>query len=180
MRSTKSETSKGGKAIPEGYHTVTPFIIAKGAADLLEFMTSAFGALELSRMTGEDGKIGHAEARIGDSIVMVFDSKSDWPDTPAFIRLYVEDCDAMYQQALQAGGISVTNPTNMPWGDRVSRIGDPFGNIWWIMTRIEEVKPDIIEKRYREKEYMDAMQYVQESDFFPMSRLKKWPSGHIK
>jgi len=176
----KSETSKKAKGIPQGYQTVTPFIIVKGAADLIEFLSNAFGALELSRMAGEDGKIGHAEVKIGDSIVMLFDSKDGWPETPAFLRIYVEDCDEMYQQALHAGGRSVTNPTNMPWGDRVCRIGDPFGNIWWIMTRIEEVKPEVIEKRYREKEYMDAMQYVQEADFFPKTKLKDWPSGHIK
>ena len=180
MKKEKSEANNEVTAIPEGYHTVTPFIIVKGAADLLAFTASAFGALELSRMTGDDGKITHAEARIGDSVIMIFDSKEEWPDTPAFLRLYVEDCDAMYHQAIRAGGISVTNPTNMPWGDRISRIGDPFGNIWWIMTRTENVKPEVIEKRYREKEYMDAMQYVQEADFFPMARLKNWPTGHIK
>jgi PhnB protein len=176
----KSETGRKVKDVPEGYHTVTPFIIAKGAADLIEFLTNGFGALELSRMTDEDGKIGHAEVRIGDSVIMLFDSKEGWPETPSFLRIYVEDCDDMYQQALHAGGRSVTNPTNMPWGDRVCRIGDPFGNIWWIMTRIEEVKPEVIERRYREKEDMDAMQYVQEADFFPTMRQGNWPSGHIK
>jgi len=119
----KSETGRKVNGVPEGYHTVTPFIIAKGAADLIEFLTNAFGALELSRTTDEDGKIGHAEVRIGDSVIMFFDSKEGWPETPPFLRIYVEDCDDMYQQALHAGGRSVTNPTNMPWGDRVCRIG---------------------------------------------------------
>jgi PhnB protein len=120
----------------------------------------------------EDGGIGHAEVRIGDSVVMMFDAKADWPETPAFLRFYVEDCDAVYQQALKAGAISVTKPTNMPWGDRVCRVGDPFGNLWWIMTRIEDVSPEEEEKRYGQKEYMDAMQYVQSAEFFPSDKLK--------
>jgi PhnB protein len=95
----------------------------------------------------EDGGIGHAEVRIGDSVVMMFDAKADWPETPAFLRFYVEDCDAVYQQALKAGAISVTKPTNVPWGDRICRVDDPFGNLWWIMTRIEDVSPEEEEKR---------------------------------
>jgi PhnB protein len=129
MKSTKSKTGKKVKTVPGGYHTVTPFIIVKGAAQLLDFMANAFGAVEVARVPGENDTIGHAETKIGDSIVMTFDSKEGWPDTPAFIRLYVEDCDATYQQALKAGGVSVTVPTNMPWGDRGCRVGDPFGNI---------------------------------------------------
>ena len=78
-------------------------------------MANAFGAVELTRVAGENNTIGHAETKIGDSVVMTFDSKEDWPATPAFVRLYVEDCDATYRQALNAGGISITVPTNMPW-----------------------------------------------------------------
>ena len=173
MKSAKSHTKKKVKAVPEGYHTVTPFIIAKGAAQLLDFMAAAFGAVELARVPAENNTIGHAETKIGDSIVMTFDSKPDWPETPAFIRLYVEDCDTTYEQALKAGGISVTVPTNMPWGDRGCRVGDPFGNIWWIMTRLEDLSPGEIEQRYGQQEYLDAMQYVQSADFFPLARMKK-------
>ena len=173
MKSAKSQTDKEVRPVPEGYHTVTPFIIVKGAAQFLSFMANAFGAVELARVPGENNTIGHAEAKIGDSIVMTFDSKEDWPETPAFIRLYVENCDATYQQALSAGGISVTVPTNMPWGDRGCRVGDPFGNIWWIMTRIEDLSPEEIEQRYGQQEYLDAMQYVQSADFFPLTRMRK-------
>lgn len=162
----RPETPKKVRPIPEGYYTVTPFVIVKGAAKLLDFVREAFGAQEMARVPGENGTIGHAETRIGDSVVMMFDSKEGWPETPAFLRLYVEDCDTTYQQALDAGATSVTRPTNMPWGDRAFRVRDPLGNVWWIMTRIEDVSPEEEGKRWGQKEYVDAMQYVQSADFF--------------
>src|SRR5256884_4120414 len=94
--------------IPEGYHTVTPWIITRDTDKLLDFIKQTFGAEELGRVYNEDGTIGHAEAKIGDSIVMAFDAKEEWPDTPCFLRLYVSDGDAMYQRALAAGATSVT------------------------------------------------------------------------
>jgi PhnB protein len=167
-------TTKPNKVrpIPEGYYTVTPWIISRDTAKLLDFVKEAFDAEELGRVYNEDGTIGHAETRIGDSVVMMFDAKGEWPETPAFLRLYVEDCDATYQQALKAGATSVTKPTNMPWGDRVGRVSDPLGNLWWIQTRIEDVSPEEEEKRYGQKEYIDAMQYVQSAEFFPSDKLK--------
>lgn len=152
--------------IPEGYTTVTPFVIVKGAAEFIEFTKKAFDAEEITRV-GEDGAIGHAEVRIGNAIVMLFDSKKDWPPTPAFLRLYVDDCDAVYGQALQAGGVSVTKPTDVPWGDRVARVRDPFGNLWWIMTRMENLTEEELGQRYSEQKYIDAMEYVQGAKFFP-------------
>jgi uncharacterized glyoxalase superfamily protein PhnB len=156
------------RPIPEGYHSVTPFINAKGAAQLLDFMRDAFGAEEIARVEMEDGTIGHAETRIGDSIVMLFDAKDEWPWTPSFLRIYVHDGDAMFAQALKAGGSSITEMTNMPWGDRVGRIRDPLGNLWWIMTRIEDVGEEEMGRRYGEQKYVDAMQYVQSAEFFPV------------
>jgi PhnB protein len=167
----KTDIPGAVRPVPEGYHTVTPFVIVKGAAQLIDFMKEAFGGIEIARViTGEDGAIGHAEVRVGDSVVMMFDAKEEWPETPAFLRLYVEDCDATYQQALKAGATSVTKPTHMPWGDRVARVRDPLGNLWWIMTRIEDVDEAEMEKRAGEKEYIDAMQYVQSAEFFPPRR----------
>lgn len=153
--------------VPEGYHAVTPFINVKGAAQLLDFTREAFGAEEIARVESEDGSIGHAETRIGDSVVMMFDSKPEWPWTPSFLRLYVGDCDAVYEQALNAGGTSVTRPTDMPWGDRVARVRDPSDNLWWIMTRIENVDEAEMERRFGEKQYIDAMAYVESAEFFP-------------
>ena len=105
--------------IPEGCSTVMPWIISRDTARLLDFMKQAFGAQELSRMYNEDGTIGHAEVKIGDSIVGGFDADEGWPDIPCFLRLYVEDADAVYQQALSAGAISVTEMTSLIWGGQV-------------------------------------------------------------
>lgn len=169
MISHEKETGTADKVrpVPDGYHTVTPFIIVKGAARFLDFMKEAFNATETGRMTKEYGTISHAEARIGDAVVMTFDSREEWPETPGFLRLYVEDCDATYRQSLKAGASSVTEPTDMPWGDRVCRVRDPLNNIWWIMTHTEDVTPEEMEKRWKEKRYIDALQYVERADFFP-------------
>lgn len=162
--------------MPQGYHSVTPFIVSRHSATLLDFLKEAFGAEEIARVPNQDGTIGHAETRIGDSVVMMFDAREEWPDTPAFLRLYVEDCDATYQRALDVGAGSVTRPTNMPWGDRAGRVRDPQGNLWWIMTRIEDVSPEEEARRWVQKEYIEAMQYVQSAEFFPPEKLRR--SGH--
>jgi uncharacterized glyoxalase superfamily protein PhnB len=156
--------------VPAGYHTVTPFVIVKGAVGFIDFMKEAFGAVEMTRVADESGAIGHAEVRIGDSVVMLFDSKEGWPETPAFLRLYIEDVDSWYQRALKARATTVTKPTNMPWGDRSCRVRDPFGNLWWIMSHIEEVSPEEEEKRWGQKEYVEAMQYVESAEFFPSDK----------
>jgi uncharacterized glyoxalase superfamily protein PhnB len=155
------------RPIPEGYHSITPFISVKGAAQLLDFLREAFGAEEIARVELEDGTIGHAETTIGDSIVMLFDAKDGWPWTPSFLRLYVDDGDAVFAQALKAGASAITEMTNMPWGDRVGRVRDPLGNLWWIMTRIENVDEEEMGRRYGEPEYIAAMEYVQGAEFFP-------------
>jgi PhnB protein len=151
--------------LPEGYHTVTPFVIVKGAAGFIDYLKRAFGGVEMGRV-GEDGAIGHAEVRIGDSVVMMFDSKPDWPLTPSFLRLYVEDTDATWRQAIDAGGTSVTDPGTMPWGDRVARVRDPFGNLWWIMTRLEELTEEEQAERWTQPEYLEALQRAENSKFF--------------
>lgn len=156
--------------IPEGYFTVTPWIISRDTAGLIEFLKAAFDAQELGRVHSEDGSIGHAEVRIGDSVVMMFDAKPDWPDTPAFLRLYVPDATVTFQRALQAGATTITELTHLFWGDLVGRIGDPFGNLWWIQQRIEEVSPKEMERRMGDQTFTDAMQYVQNAEFFPPAR----------
>jgi uncharacterized glyoxalase superfamily protein PhnB len=159
--------AKAASPIPQGYHSVTPWIISRDTAKLIDFMVQAFGAEEIARVYNEDGGIGHAEVRIGDSIVMPFDAKAQWPDTPVFLRLYVADGDAVYEQALQAGATAVTAMTEMPWGDRVGRVRDPLGNVWWIMTRIEDVDEAEMARRAAERKYIDAMTYVQSAEIFP-------------
>ncbi|EFH84622.1 VOC family protein [Ktedonobacter racemifer] len=149
--------------IPEGCSTVMPWIISRDTARLLDFLKHAFGAQELSRLYNADGMITHAEARIGDSIVGCFDTREGWPETPCFLRLYVEDADAVYQQALAAGAVSVTEMTSLVWGDRGGRVRDPLGNIWWIQTRVEQVDQEEIATRVQDQESLDAIQYTRES-----------------
>ncbi|WP_433178254.1 VOC family protein [Actinoallomurus sp. CA-150999] len=155
------------KPIPEGYTTVTPWIISRDTAQLIDYVEKAFDAEELARVLSDDGSIGHAEVRIGDSIVMMFDAKPDWPPTPGFLRLYVDDADAVHQRAVAAGGTSVTEVTHLFFGDRVGRVRDPLGNLWWIQTRIEDVSPQQMHQRLSDPAFTEAMEYVQGADFFP-------------
>jgi uncharacterized glyoxalase superfamily protein PhnB len=153
------------RPVPEGYHTVTPWIIVRDSNALIAFLADAFGAQEIARVQMDDGSIGHAEVRIGDSVVMMFDAKPHWPDTPAFLRLYVPAGDDVFQQALRAGATSVTEMTSMSWGDRVGRVRDPFGNLWWIQTRVDELSPEEMERRADEPEFIEAMKYVMSAQF---------------
>jgi uncharacterized glyoxalase superfamily protein PhnB len=160
--------AKPVRYVPEGYGTVDPFVIVKGAVQFIDFMKRAFDAYEpFPPVTGADGLVGHAEVRIGESVVMLFDSKPGWRETPAFLRLYAQDCRATFQQALNAGASAVTEPTLVPWGDVVARVRDPFGNLWWIMTHVEDVAEDEIARRYGEQQYIDAMRYIESAEFFP-------------
>jgi len=153
------------EAVPEGYHSVTPWILAKGAAELIDFLKRAFAATEIEggRVTGPDGKIAHAEVRIGDSTVMLFDTLEDAQPMPSFLRLFVEDCDRAYQRALNEGARSVTKPTDLAFGDRVARVRDPAGNVWWIQTHNEELDPSELEQRNSDKKWVEAMEYVQDT-----------------
>jgi PhnB protein len=148
------------RPVPEGYGTVTPWVVTRDTRRLLEFLKDAFDAEELARVEVEGGAIGHAEARIGDSIIMMFDSPFPVA-TPGLLRLYVEDGDAVFRRALAAGATPVTELTELAWGDRVGRVRDPLGNIWWIQERIEEPAPDEAARRFQDPAYTEAMRYVQ-------------------
>jgi len=156
--------------IPENYRTVTPWILSHDTAGLIDYMKRAFDAAEITRVVGEDGRIGHAEVQIGDSVVMAFDAPADWPPTPAFLRLYVEDADALHRRAVEAGGTSVTEVTHLLFGDRIGRVRDPLGNLWWLQTRVEEVDPEEMERRLGDAKWRQAMAYVQGAEFFPASQ----------
>jgi PhnB protein len=155
------------KPVPDGYTTVTPWIISRDTAQLIDYVKEAFDADEIARLAGSDGRIQHAEVRIGDSVAMMFDAKPGWPPTPAFLRLYVADADAVHHQAVAAGGTSVTEVTHLFFGDRVGRVRDPLGNLWWIQTRIEDLTPQQMEQRLSDPAFTKAMEYVQNADFFP-------------
>ncbi|XAS66696.1 VOC family protein [Micrococcaceae bacterium Sec5.7] len=150
----------GVKAVPDGYRSVEPWIISRKTAGFLDFIAAAFGAQESFRVPMEDGSIGHAEARIGDSNVLAFDSRPDWPETPAFLRLYVDDGDATFAAALAAGATPVTTMTEMFWGERVGRVRDPFGNLWWIHCRVLELTEDEAYERSVQPEFVQAMDYL--------------------
>jgi PhnB protein len=152
-------------AAPAGYGTVTPWLISRDSAALIRFLESAFGAEEIagSRMHNPDGSIAHVEVKLGDSMIMLFDSYAGWPETPGFFRLYVDDADATYEHALRAGGTSVTEVTELFWGDRVGRVADPFGNVWWLQSCVADVPPEEMQARMEDPEMVEAMRYVQQS-----------------
>ena len=134
------------KPIPDGYSTITPYLVVDGAAKLIDFASEAFGAQEMFRMPAPDDKIGHAEVRIGDSIVMLADAGPDNPPRPANLLLYVDNCDATYRKALAAGGNSEREPADQFYGDRTAGV-DACGIRWWIHTHVEDVAPEEMEKR---------------------------------
>ena len=135
------------KPIPEGHHTVTPYLVVREAAQLIDFMKQAFAAEEIRRFTLPDGSIMHAEVRIGDSMVMLGEAGDEYAPMPAMLHLYVEDVDAVYQQALQAGAVSLREPADQPDGDRRGGVKDQSDNQWWIATHIEDVSPEELAKR---------------------------------
>lgn len=150
--------------IPAGYQAATAWIISADTARLLEFVARAFDGKERARLKNERGGIDHAEFQIGDTILLAFDSQHDWPDTPAFLRLYVDDADRVFRQAVEAGATPVTKVTRLAFGDRVGRVRDPLGNVWWIQERVEEIgDPAELARRFREPTAIEAMRYVQES-----------------
>ncbi|MFI6097037.1 VOC family protein [Lentzea sp. NPDC051213] len=154
--------------VPEGYHTVTPWLITNGhTAELIDFIVEVFDATDLGRV-GEAPAIGHAEVRIGDSVVMLFD-KPNWPDTPSFLRLYVADDAEILKRATARNAKVITEPTELFWGDRVSRFEDPFGNLWWIHQRVAEPTEDELNARLADPAFAKAMDYVQSADFTPTS-----------
>jgi PhnB protein len=143
------------QAIPEGYHSLTPYIEIEDAAEAIEFYKRAFGARERGRMDAPGGKIGHAELEIGDSLLMVADpfpqstisTAKDLGRTTVNLFLYVEDADAVVQQAVNAGA-TVTRPVETKfWGDRFGIVTDPYGHTWSIGTHVEDVSPQEMEER---------------------------------
>lgn len=135
------------KAVPDGYHTVTPYLVVEGVPRLIDFLKSAFDAVETELVPGPDGKIGHAEVRIGDSVVMMGEASGEWKPMPAMIYLYLSDADASYKRALDAGATSLMEPADQFYGDRNAGVKDPCGNQWWVATRKENVSPEELKRR---------------------------------
>jgi PhnB protein len=142
------------RAIPEGYHSVTPYLIVDGAEEAIRFYERAFGAIEVMRLP-MGGKIGHAEIRIGDSMVMLSD---EWPDygklgpkarggATSSLMIYSEDVDAAFDRAIAAGATVERPPEDQFWGDRMGSLVDPFGHSWSIATHVEDVPGDEMQRR---------------------------------
>ena len=146
------------KPIPDGYHTATPYLVIGGAAKAIDFYKQAFGAEELMRMADPSGKVGHAEIKIGDSIIMLADEHPEMGHkgpkslggTPVSIMLYVRDVDAVGAKAVAAGA-TVTRPVqNQFYGDRSGTFTDPFGHLWTVATHVEDLSPEEIGRRAAE------------------------------
>lgn len=143
------------KPIPDNYHRVTPYLIVNGAADAIDFYKKIYGATEIMRMPGPDGKIGHAELKIGDSVIMLADENLEmghkgprtFGGSPVSLLLYVENVDRVVKNAVEAGSKLVRPVADQFYGDRTGGLVDPFGHEWYLATHIEDVSPDEMKKR---------------------------------
>ncbi|MER7282353.1 VOC family protein [Dactylosporangium sp. NPDC000244] len=148
---------------PAGYTTVAPWIVTPDTGQLLDFVTAVFDGVEMGRVRLEDGTIGHAEIRVGDTVLLAFDRLPDWPAMPSLLRVFVADADRAIERGVAAGARVVTAPATHAFGQRGGRIRDPFGNIWWISAVVEDVAPEEGMRRLAEPRYADAMRDAQES-----------------
>lgn len=147
--------SSSVKPIPEGYHALTPYLIIKGAGDAMEYYKKAFGAVELFRMPGPNGTVGHAEMKIGDSPFMLSDEHPDLGHvgpgtlggTTVSLMIYVDDVDAVYPRAIAEGGKEMKPLQDQFYGDRSGTLTDPFGHVWTVATHKEDVSPEELERR---------------------------------
>ncbi len=146
------------KAIPDGHHTATPYLVITNAGKAIEFYKEAFGAMERMRLASPDGKVMHAEIKIGDSPIMLCDECPDWNalspqtigGTAVSIMLYVEDADTVVNRAVEAGAKLLMPVADQFWGDRCGTVTDPFGHKWTVATHTEDVSPEEICKRAKE------------------------------
>ncbi len=140
--------------VPAGYHSLQPYLILNGCSEAMEFYQQVFGAQERLRMRRDSGLISHAELQIGDSIVMLADQSPEmnsyaphhFGGSPVSLMVYVEDCDRVHRQALEAGAVSLREPTDMPYGARMGGVRDPFGYSWWIATHIKDMSREELEQ----------------------------------
>ena len=142
--------------IPDGFHSVSPYLIIKNAAKAIDYYKDVFGAEEISRMAIPDGRIGHAEIKIGNSMLMLgdefpeqgFKSPTSFGGTPVSCMVYVKDCDAVLNKAAKSGGTITVPASDMFWGDRFGRFTDPFGHEWSVSTHLEDLTDEEIAKRH--------------------------------
>jgi PhnB protein len=151
--------------VPARYSRVDPWVISKDTDAEIAFLGAAFDARETpgSRMLGPDGRIGHVEVELGDAVIMMFDAGPEWPATPSHLRVYVADTQNAVSRAVAAGARVVTRTTELPFGERVARVRDPQGHLWWIHEHFEDVDAADLASRFADPSAQKAMIYVQES-----------------
>lgn len=135
---------------PKGFQRVIPYVMVKNAAGMLDFMQKAFDAEVLDRIPGPSGTLAHAEARIGDCVIMMGEAGGPYPEMPSSLYIYFPDVDATHKRAVAAGATSLREPTDQFYGDRSSGVKDAFGNCWWLGTHVEDVSPEEIARRAAE------------------------------
>lgn len=135
---------------PAQYNTVTPYLIVEGAASLIDFIVAVLGGQETLRLPGSDGRIGHAEIRVGDSIIMLADAPRADAVTSTMLHLYVEDADAVYRRAMQRGAVSLREPRDEFYGDRMAGVRDSWGNQWYFATHVKDVSDADMSRRAQE------------------------------
>jgi uncharacterized glyoxalase superfamily protein PhnB len=160
--------------------TAQVWVVTRDTARLLEFATAVFGAVEIARVPTEDGGIGHAEFTIGDTWFLAFDAQPDWTDTPAMLRVFVDDAEATFERGVAAGAKTVTELDDAAWGDRGGRLRDPLGNIWWVVQHVEDVDPSEMVRRLGEPRYQESMRRAQETlDRELSGRTDGWSSRPV-
>jgi uncharacterized glyoxalase superfamily protein PhnB len=145
--SQPNPSKKAVKPIPEGQPRVSPYLVSRDAARVIDFTKRVLGATESYRLASPDGKVMHAEVKIGDSVVMVSDGGPEHPPIPGMLSVYVEDVDATYAKALKEGATPVRPPADQFYGDRSGGVKDHAGNQWWFATHIEDVSTEEIARR---------------------------------
>jgi len=141
------------RSVPKGLHTITPNIIVDDAEKAVAFLKEAFGVTENYRLTLANGKITHCELKLGDSVLNIGESMEGWPAHSLVAQIYVEDSDALFKRAIDAGATEMMPMTDQFFGSREGRVADPFGNVWTIATLKEEVTPQEIQRRMKEAGY---------------------------
>jgi uncharacterized glyoxalase superfamily protein PhnB len=151
--------------IPEGYARVNPWVISADTDMEIGFLAGVFGARERpgSRMLNADGSIGHVEVELDGAVIMMFDAQPGWPPLPSHLRVYVADLDDAVEHGVEGGARVVTRPPELAFGERVARLRDPQGHLWWIHQRVETLDPEEMARRFADPGFQDAMAYVQES-----------------
>lgn len=151
--------------VPARYSRVDPWVISSNTDAEIAFLTTVFDGKETpgSRMLGPDGRIGHVEVELGGAVIMLFDAQPDWPPTPAHLRIYVASTQDTFDLALVAGARAVTRPTDLAFGERVARVRDPQGHLWWIHQHLSDVAVEELARRFADPSAQEAMTYVQQS-----------------